>query len=183
VSRNLLYDKFIAESKDYFQDFDFKSIGFTDNSNSEKACALLDRMQAVYEAKDSDYSENDLPMGNLRESIELGIEPWKGVLLRIGDKKRRIGSFIKKESFLVKDEAVDDTLVDMANYSFLGCALMGDIGDEAINETWKTMAKDCVLAKIVFENKHNEGVPRWSIIMWPRILTSYNILAKFAREN
>jgi len=33
-------------------------------SNSEKVCDLLDRMQAVYEAKDSDYNENDLDAGH-----------------------------------------------------------------------------------------------------------------------
>jgi hypothetical protein len=188
MSRNKMYDEILASIKEDFKAFDFTKYGLSDNIKIYKNISdLLDRMQAVYEAKDSDYSENDLPMGNLIESKELGIEPWKGVLLRIGDKKRRVGSFVKKESFLVKDEAVDDTLVDMANYAMLGNVLWlqkySSDSDVTTKAHWIDLAKCCIITKILFENRMDERVFSWTTTGWENVQFHYNALAFFARKN
>ncbi|MFM2116780.1 MAG: Pelagibacter phage [Actinomycetota bacterium] len=191
MSRNLMYDELIEDTKDKFLHFDFGDYISDQNLNSFlqfRAGNELYKMKTIYEAKDSDYSENDLPMGNLRESIELGIRPWKGVLLRIGDKKRRIGSFLNKNSFQVKDEAVNDTLIDMANYSFLGCCLFKlDYNPEDFehyNNLWLQMAFDCVLAKTLFDQKNSiSNTELWQSEVWPKILKSYKQLADFALNN
>ncbi len=189
MSRNKMYDEILINLKNDFKAVDFAAYGLSDNDKIYKnICDLLDRMQAVYEAKDSDYSENDLPMGNLLESQELGIEPWKGVLLRIGDKKRRVGSFVKKETFLVKDEAVDDTLVDMANYSMLGCVLWcqkysSSRIDPQIHGHWVALAKYCIITKILFENRIDPNVFAWNVTGWQNVLNHYNNLAYFARNH
>lgn len=184
-----MYDEILTNLKNEFATVDFATYGLSDNEKIYKnICDLLDRMQAVYEAKDSDYSENDLPMGNLLESQELGIEPWKGVLLRIGDKKRRVGSFVKKEKFLVKDEAVDDTLVDMANYSMLGCVLWcqkysSSRMDHKVHNHWISLASYCIITKILFENRMEEKSSPWATTGWENVLIHYNNLANFARNN
>jgi len=189
MSRNKMYDEILVNLKNEFATVDFETYGLSDNEKIYKnICDLLDRMQAVYEAKDSDYSENDLPMGNLLESQELGIEPWKGVLLRIGDKKRRVGSFVKKEKFLVKDEAVDDTLVDMANYSMLGCVLWcqkysSSRMDHKVHNHWISLASYCIITKILFENRMEEKSSPWATTGWENVLIHYNNLANFARNN
>jgi hypothetical protein len=189
MSRNKMYDEILTNLKNEFATVDFATYGLSDNEKIYKnICDLLDRMQAVYEAKDSDYSENDLPMGNLLESQELGIEPWKGVLLRIGDKKRRVGSFVKKEKFLVKDEAVDDTLVDMANYSMLGCVLWcqkysSSRMDHKVHNHWISLASYCIITKILFENRMEEKSSPWATTGWENVLIHYNNLANFARNN
>jgi hypothetical protein len=189
MSRNKMYDEILVNLKNEFATVDFATYGLSDNEKIYKnICDLLDRMQAVYEAKDSDYSENDLPMGNLLESQELGIEPWKGVLLRIGDKKRRVGSFVKKEKFLVKDEAVDDTLVDMANYSMLGCVLWcqkysPSRMDHKAHNHWISLASYCIITKILFENRMEEKSSPWATTGWENVLIHYNNLANFARNN
>jgi hypothetical protein len=68
MSRNKMYDEILTNLKNEFATVDFATYGLSDNEKIYKnICDLLDRMQAVYEAKDSDYSENDLPMGNLLE--------------------------------------------------------------------------------------------------------------------
>jgi hypothetical protein len=188
MSRNKEYDEQITKFKSTFENFDFETYGLYREEVIFKISTLLDDMQAVYEAKDSDYSENDLPMGNLLESQELGIAPWKGVLLRIGDKKRRIGSFVKKQEFLVKDEAVNDTLVDMANYSMLGFVLwsqkfnFSNENSEIVN-SWEWLALNCILTKVLFDHKNIVGVSDWAEIGWPEILRHYNVLAEFARNN
>ena len=178
MSRNKIYDKLIEELKSYFEvDCEFDSLYLLNPLAKHKAVTILQNMHDVYVAKDSDYSENDLPMGNLRESIELGIEPWKGVLLRIGDKKRRIGSFILKDEFKVKDEAVEDTLIDMANYSLLGAALFYEAYPESkLLSTWSTMARMCILTKISYD----QDKTLWSKNLWPHVLNQYEQLANFA---
>jgi hypothetical protein len=178
MSRNKIYDQLIDELKAYFEnDCNFESFYLLNPLAKHNAILLLQNMHDVYVAKDTDYSENDLPMGNLRESTELGIEPWKGVLLRIGDKKRRIGSFIKKNDFQVKDEAVEDTLIDMANYSLLGASLFHEVyPDSELKTTWSLMARFCILTKICFD----QDKKFWSVGLWPYVLAQYNKLATFA---
>lgn len=179
MSRNIMYDKFVDDLKNYFIDCRFNHWFIKDENAKTKALNLLQNMHDVYVAKDSDYSENDLPMGNLRESSELGIEPWKGVLLRIGDKKRRIGSFILKQEYLVKDEAVEDTLIDMANYSLLGASLFCETNDNPkILESWLLIARMCILIKISYESDKKT----WTLTLWPYVLSQYNALATFARK-
>ena len=188
MSRNAMYDSYIESTKDRFFATNFSDFNIDPTLNDffkYESVSILYKMKAVYEAKDSDYSENDLPMGNLIESKELGIQPWKGVLLRIGDKKRRIGSFLNKESFKVKDEAVDDTLIDMANYSFLGCCLWSlDFNSEfyyEVHNAWLEMSYLCVIAKVLFNNDTDKS--SWKVIIWPIILENYNKLANFALEH
>lgn len=191
MSRNKMYDEVLDKIKNDLNEVYYPDFGIINNIEvKENIVSLLDRMKSVYEAKDSDYSENDLPMGNLMESLELGIEPWKGVLLRIGDKKRRIGSFVKKLNFQVKDEAVDDTLVDMANYAMLGYVLWkqkyqnSSANNIEIEHAWKLLAKWCIITKILFENRYSPNIDRWtSSSGWGSILKHYATLADFARNN
>lgn len=95
----------------------------TTPSEIEVTESKLDRMLEIYESKDRDYSGNKKPMENLRASEEFGIEAWRGVLLRMGDKYRRIKSYEETGTYHVADESVEDTLIDLSNYSIL-CALL-----------------------------------------------------------
>lgn len=181
MSRNKLYDKYLNDLKNYFKnEQDFSKFRLETDKCKSAALNLLQNMHDVYVAKDTDYSENDLPMGNLRESIEMGIEPWKGVLLRIGDKKRRIGSFINKNGFQVKDEAVEDTLVDMANYSLLGAALFTEsFPDSRFIDNWIEMSRFCIITKLSYETDKRF----WTQEIWPIVLDNYNSLAYFAKTS
>ena len=96
---------------------------FTD----ETAISILDNMQAVYEAKDSDYSATGLPMGNLRKCEDAGIEAWRGCLVRIGDKMSRLENFLKEKEYLVISEKAEDTVIDLANYAILMSCLIEEI--------------------------------------------------------
>ena len=49
----------------------------------------------------------------------LGIKPHVGILVRMSDKLSRLGSFTQKGFLAVNDESVEDTLLDLANYSLL----------------------------------------------------------------
>ena len=163
----------------------------------ESVKVLTKRMLETYEAKDTDYSENDLPMGNLREASELGIEPWRGVMLRIGDKKRRIGSFVKRASYLVKDEGVDDALVDLSNYCLLGLVLFTESVENLqvantrlqqetviseVKDAFRTMARSAITAKLLYHYRGTEGVDTWKGSAWTDTLQAYEIIARFSRS-
>ena len=113
MSRNKFYDKTIYLLKERFQ--------------NPIALDILDNMQKVYEAKDSDYSATGLPMGNLRKCEDAGIDAWRGCLVRIGDKMSRLENFLKEKEYLVLSEKAEDTVIDLANYAILMSCLIEEI--------------------------------------------------------
>ena len=113
MSRNKFYDKTIYLLKERFQ--------------NPIALDILDNMQKVYEAKDSDYSATGLPMGNLRKCEDAGIDAWRGCLVRIGDKMSRLENFLKEKEYLVISEKAEDTVIDLANYAILMSCLIEEI--------------------------------------------------------
>lgn len=90
--------------------------------------ALLDEMRRVHEAKNSDYadSEHD-PWRNFRECERFGVAAFDGCLTRTSDKWQRICNLRLKEregrEVGVKSEAIEDTLLDLANYALIALIL------------------------------------------------------------
>lgn len=86
----------------------------------QKCCQ---RMVETTKAKNSDYTGGSQdPFANFQQIGHLVQLPHVvaiGFLTRMSDKFSRIGSFITKGSLLVKDESVEDTLIDLANYCIL----------------------------------------------------------------
>ena len=80
-----------------------------------------EQMVSVARAKNHDYSgaAKDA-FANFARVEDLGIcTTEQGFLTRMTDKLCRIASFVKKGELKVKDESVEDTLLDLANYSIL----------------------------------------------------------------
>lgn len=80
-----------------------------------------DRMIAITKAKNADYTgATDNPFANFSRVEDLGISSTEqGFLTRMTDKLSRIISFVQKGVLQVKDESVEDTLLDLANYCIL----------------------------------------------------------------
>lgn len=78
-------------------------------------------MLAISKAKNNDYTGVGVsPFANFERVEQLGIcSTEQGFLTRMSDKLSRIASFCAKGELLVKDESVEDTLKDLANYSIL----------------------------------------------------------------
>lgn len=71
---------------------------------------ITDSMAKTYEAKNHDYGNS------FDQSLnEFGLV---ASVVRLGDKMNRIKSLIKKEA-QVKNESIEDTLLDMANYAIM----------------------------------------------------------------
>lgn len=88
--------------------------------------ALMIKMLTTYRAKNHDYDGSKAEFANCRSSEAMGIPAWKGVLIRMGDKFSRLVSFAKQGELKVKDESVEDTFIDMANYALIGHILYQD---------------------------------------------------------
>lgn len=86
----------------------------------KQAC---DKMIDITKAKNKDYTgASEDPFANFRQIGNLVSAPSIveiGFLTRMSDKFSRIGSFITNGTLAVKDEAVEDTLLDLANYCIL----------------------------------------------------------------
>jgi hypothetical protein len=97
--------------------------------------SLCERMVKITRAKNADYSgAGDDPFANFRQIGHLLQTPnavEQGFLTRMSDKMARIASFIAKGQLQVKDESVEDTLLDLANYCLL---MIGFIKDK---QGWK----------------------------------------------
>ena len=68
--------------------------------------------------KNNDYAgENNIdPYKNFRGSEFVGVPPDRAILVRLMDKISRVSNLLSQEA-AVKDEAIEDTLVDIINYS------------------------------------------------------------------
>lgn len=86
---------------------------------------LISDMEAIFskcletaKKKNADYSgaiEPD-PFKNLRGSSFVGVTPERAILVRMMDKMSRVSNLLAQEA-QVKDEAIEDTLMDTVNYA------------------------------------------------------------------
>jgi hypothetical protein len=82
---------------------------------------LQQRMFEVQAKKGRDYGEEKDGLRNLRRRGR------KGVVARMGDKLTRLENLIESgREPEVKDETIEDTLIDLANYCLLLIILMWD---------------------------------------------------------
>lgn len=91
---------------------------------------LLIKMAEIHEIKNKGYGIGN-PLGNFMESERLGVPAWKGCLVRITDKYSRLCNLAKKiddpeYKDAIKMENLEDTLIDLANYSILCIILLNE---------------------------------------------------------
>ena len=84
---------------------------------------LLEQMAELHSRKNHDYAGTSDPLKNLRACERLELDPFMGVMVRLQDKWSRLEEFVKQGVMLVKDESVEDTLMDNAVYSLLAIIL------------------------------------------------------------
>ena len=86
---------------------------------------ILEQMKRINEAKNHDYSR-DGEFGNFKESEKIGIPAWKGAFVRLQDKYTRACNLISGKEAKVKDEKLEDTLLDLANYAVIVLCLLSE---------------------------------------------------------
>lgn len=71
-------------------------------------------------AKNHDYtSGSGDPFANFRASEAIGVKPELALLVRMLDKLKRMQTFAEQGQLKVKDESVQDAVIDIINYAVL----------------------------------------------------------------
>jgi len=80
----------------------------------------IEKMKEIMINKSSDYASDEDVLANFRVCEKLfDIPDYTGISIRLSDKLSRVKNLIKDNNPKVKDESLEDTLIDLANYSLL----------------------------------------------------------------
>ncbi len=84
--------------------------------------AILTELGLLHDKKQADYGRGADPLANIRASVEWGIPPWVGALVRLNDKVHRLKS-LRLNGKLANESAID-SLNDIAVYAILARILL-----------------------------------------------------------
>lgn len=101
------------------------NLNITNNNKSKKVREhekICDLLTAVYEKKNNDYGNS---FGKVFRE-----EGFTSVITRLKDKIYRLSSINKSGNIMVKDESVEDTLLDLANYCIMALIELGDYKED-----------------------------------------------------
>lgn len=87
---------------------------------------LFKRALAIVGPKRHDYSGEDDPFANLRSSLHVGVEPWRGAMVRWLDKIARLRRLAESGGVGEVAEAIEDTAADALNYCAIALALIAE---------------------------------------------------------
>ena len=82
---------------------------------------ILKEMEDLHRKKGSDYGVDDDIFLNIRQSMDWGVQPWVGAMVRAGDKVVRLKAAASGSE--LKNESVEDSLMDLACYAIIGLIL------------------------------------------------------------
>jgi len=86
---------------------------------------LLEEVRQLHLSKSQDYGSESDPLANIRQGAEfVGIEPWRGCLVRVADKVQRLKTYCRTGRLV--HEGVRDTLLDLSAYSLLAIVLFDE---------------------------------------------------------
>ena len=83
----------------------------------------LDELKMLHDAKNHDYATAENPYQNLEGVERLGIEAWRGIVIRLMDKFERVQQYCVNGELAIKSEGLEDTFKDIAVYSTLAMIL------------------------------------------------------------
>ena len=83
----------------------------------------LDELKMLHDAKNHDYATAENPYKNLEGVSRIGIEPWRGIVIRLMDKFERVEQYCRNGELAIKSEGMEDTFKDIAIYSTLAIIL------------------------------------------------------------
>jgi len=82
----------------------------------------LDELKMLHDAKNHDYATAENPYKNLEGVERIGIEAWRGIVIRLMDKFER-EQYCTNGELAIKSEGICDTFADIAVYSTLAMIL------------------------------------------------------------
>ena len=101
----------------------------------------LDELKMLHDTKNHDYATAENPYKNLEGVQRIGIEPWRGIVIRLMDKFERVEQFCRSGELAIKSEGLEDTFKDIAIYSTLAMILYRKDEDDDFMREWKKRPK------------------------------------------
>ena len=95
----------------------------------------LDELKMLHDAKNHDYATAENPYKNLEGVSRIGIEPWRGIVIRLMDKFERVEQYCTNGELAIKSKGIEDTFADIAVYSTLAVILFRKQQDEALKHS------------------------------------------------
>lgn len=89
--------------------------------NSQRFHDIMAELGDLHDRKQADYGKGDDPFANVRSSEEWGVEGWKGAMIRLNDKVKRLQNYARNGN--LKNEGVVDSLMDIAVYAVIAQVL------------------------------------------------------------
>ena len=83
---------------------------------------LLDELRELTLKKRAGYSPGADPFANFRQSTMFGVDPVKGILVRVMDKLSRVASLLDNPDNDKIGESLRDNLLDAGNYLLIAVA-------------------------------------------------------------
>ena len=116
------------------------------------------KMVDITRAKNEDYAGGaDDPFFNFTRVEKLGVcETERGFLTRMTDKFARIITFVNVGILKVKDESVEDTLLDLANYCILLAGYLRSKRQAAVKDKYMD-GGDHAFTPVTFPIAHRNG--------------------------
>ena len=101
------------------------AMGYDERPGSLPFLELLEEVRQLHLSKSQDYGSESDPLANIRQGAEfVGIEPWRGCMVRVADKVQRLKTYCRTGRLV--HEGVRDTLLDLAAYSLLAIVLFDE---------------------------------------------------------
>ena len=80
----------------------------------------------LFSKKMMDYGLGNISLGGNLNSLDDKNYALQGIQIRLTDKVNRLKNLFKNGENFVKDESVEDTFMDIANYGIIGLLLLKD---------------------------------------------------------
>ena len=110
----------------------------------------LDELKMLHDCKNHDYATAENPYKNLEGVERIGIEAWRGIVIRLMDKFERVQQYCVNGDLAIKSEGIEDTFKDIAVYSTLAMILFRKDQDkhQELTEIERGKGKEFDLPKI-----------------------------------
>lgn len=83
--------------------------------------ALLKEIGELHDRKQTDYGTEEDPFANIRGSVEWGVPPWVGAMIRAEDKTRRLKKYARGGKLI--NETARDSFLDKVVYTLISLIL------------------------------------------------------------
>lgn len=89
--------------------------------NSARFHEILKSLGDLHDRKQADYGRGEDPFANVRASVDFGVDPWVGAMIRLNDKIKRLQSLALNGK--LHNEAAEDSFKDIAVYAVIALVL------------------------------------------------------------